>query len=945
MTRIRNRPTALIRIIFSAFFVVATSWILPNTAGAAKTEPEEHYEDARVRFDKSDYAGAIVRLKTALQKNPSNLPARLLLGEAYLATDDYASAEKELTRARGEGADEALVLVPLAKSYMRLRKYERLLSNIQRGDRGSAIESEILLLRGKAHLALNQLDEAQRTLSEAARSRTDGAAYLAMAHLQLKRKDTEAAKELVGAALNREAENAEAWFLSGDIKRLHRDLEGAAEDFAKAIKLDPQNEIARTAHAGILIDLGRHKEAEPDILFLREKSPWDPTAAYFHALVLNQSGKTKEAQLALDQASNVLSSIDTEKLVESPPAVLLAGIVAYFRNDLEAAYGHLNRHVNLAPENVTSRRILGTILLQRNDAKQAMTVLEPALALAPKNLRILRLLGTALMQTKQYARAAEILQRTAALAPENAEIQTNLGAAWLNSGQDNAATTALKNAIQLNPEEKNAPVMLSLIQMKQGNFKEALVTAQALAKQDPKNPFAYNMIGSAQVALGNLAEGRAGFEQALKLDSDYVPPRLNMAKLELRLGNVAAGEALYREIVKISETNTRAMVALAKIAASKGETKQAIRWLEKASSIDQSLIEEQFNLARLHMETDKPNSAVRVLSKLVQVAPQNLSALEALALAELATGARETAIKTFNRLSGLAQAQKQPSWLVRSARHLVRLDDFKNATAALETALILDRKFLPAHGGLFNLEVRLGRFEEARRRARILKLDFPSNPIGVTLQGDLEMRQNRFYEASQTYASGFKEFPSADLLIRLYRAQRAAGRAKKAINLLEDWVTKNPQDNAVKRTYAAALMEIKSDKESLALHEALLSETPDDPAILNNLALLHQRSGDSRALAFAEKAYKHAPKQAGPIDTYGWILVQNGRAKEGLELLRSAQARAPHVTEIKYHIAVALHRLGREKDARRALEAILTKGGEFDGQAAAHALWLKLSGR
>lgn len=939
--RIEQRLSNILCGALLAFFVLAG----PSPAVAEKAIPAPLYEDARDRFDKRDYTGAIIQLKSALQKNPENLPARILLGHAYLEIKESQAAIKELTIARRSGADDAFTLVPLAKAYEQIGQHGRILAEIRNGNRDPDLEADIRLIRGKAYMALNKLDKAQRAFAEVARYRPkSAAAYIEYARLQLKRKDADAAEELVGAARLRAPENAEVWLVSGDLKRYRRDFEGAVVDFSKALELDPEHEGAREARAATLVDLRRFKEAESDVLLLREKSPGNPRAIYFHALILSDAGKPKEAKAVLDQASELLEAIEPEILSKTPPAVLLAGMVAYLRKDFEVAHNHLTRYVAMAPFHVSSRRTLATILMRRGNADKAIKILRQARVLAPKNVRIMAMLGKALMDKRLHAEAAELFERAAVLAPKNAKIQLNLGLTRFNIGQQDRAAEALKNALALNAEETAAAVLLSLTHLRRGRFEEALQTSQALIEQEPKNAFAHNVKGAAQMALGRLPDARASLEESLRADPSYQAARFNLAKLELRRGDLVAGEAQYQEILKANEKSTRAMVALSRIAKVRGEIDTAIRWLEKARSVDSGLVAEQIQLAKLYGEIGDSNAAIQVLRMLVRNSSKNPAALEALALMEAESGARDTALKSFNRLAAVAEFQKSAEWLVRVARHQMRLEAFKPAADALKSAVRFEPKYLPAQKTLFDLDIHLGQFKEAQRRVADLRLDYPSSPIGLTLSGDLAMRQGRPLEAAKYYDSGFREFRSPALLIRLYKAHAAAGRAKRMIGLLKSWIDEHPKDTAVRRVYAAGLMEIGREAESRTLHEALLKEAPDDPALLNNLALLYYSADDPRALPYAENAFKRAPRAAGAIDTYGWLLVQNDQAVKGLEMLRNAQARAPNVAEIKYHIAVAFYRLGRRDEARRELEAVLSSGESFKGQADAHTLWKQLSG-
>jgi Flp pilus assembly protein TadD len=73
-------------------------------------------------------------------------------------------------------------------------------------------------------------------------------------------------------------------------------------------------------------------------------------------------------------------------------------------------------------------------------------------------------------------------------------------------------------------------------------------------------------------------------------------------------------------------------------------------------------------------------------------------------------------------------------------------------------------------------------------------------------------------------------------------------------------------------------------------------------------------------------------------DTLGWILVEQGQARRGLELLRKALAKAPEAASIRYHQAVALARTGNRNQARKDLEQLLRDAPNFTEQEAARSL-------
>jgi len=80
------------------------------------------------------------------------------------------------------------------------------------------------------------------------------------------------------------------------------------------------------------------------------------------------------------------------------------------------------------------------------------------------------------------------------------------------------------------------------------------------------------------------------------------------------------------------------------------------------------------------------------------------------------------------------------------------------------------------------------------------------------------------------------------------------------------------------------------------------------------------------------------------MDTLGWLLVQNGEINRGLILLQEARVKAPHEPEIHFHMAVALHKAGRNAEARKELGRLLKGGRAFPGSDEAEALHTQLGG-
>jgi len=302
-----------------------------------------------------------------------------------------------------------------------------------------------------------------------------------------------------------------------------------------------------------------------------------------------------------------------------------------------------------------------------------------------------------------------------------------------------------------------------------------------------------------------------------------------------------------------------------------------------------------------------------------------LDVIEAVGNAELAAGNQRLAASAFHRAA--TQAGGSPRLLVRAGRNQMAAGDEYGAEQTLGEALRLDPEQMEAHALLADLDSRRGRTGVAMRRIALIRKNDPESPLPDRLEGDMMMANRLYAAAALAYETGFRKDPSSDLLVRLFKAQQAATPDDVPVDRLEAWIADHPDDFDVLRVLGGAYIDLGRLDEALALHERLVGAGRVDADILKNLASLYGRKQDQRALRYAEMAYEQAPGSAEVLDTYGWLLVQNGDPERGLAILRDASARTAGSAEISYHIAYALHALGRTDEARAALEELFENAG------------------
>ena len=940
MTRRHNFFDTVVRVLAIALLF----GLLAPTAGAA-TNPSlaaGFYEKAIAAYERGDYRSALIHLRNARQRAPDDLPSRILLGRTYLKLGEGAAAASELREALRGGADEALALEPFAEALLMQRDYAAIEKEIPLGGHPPPLESKLLVVRARALMAQRRLDEARSLVEEAARLAPDDAGpLLAQAALHLAEGRADLAEDLADLSTDMAPDNADGWLLKAELRRKKGDLRAALAAMNEALNADPQLLTARTGRAAVLLDLGDLERAEQDLKVVLDSRPNDPQANYLYALVMARGNRTEEADAAMRRAALALSSLGREYIANDPASLLLSGIINFNRGAYGTAYDDLQRYVNLDPGHAGARKLLGSLMLRQGDWRSAIEVLEPASRIAPNDPEILALLASGLMKAKKFSAATELLQRASTLSPDATEIHTQLALSRLAIGKRDEAIDILRTVATRPEGGAKAGFLIGFIYLNQRQFPQALAAAEELIAREPDNPTGQNLAGSALYGMGDLAGARKRFEQALVIDPTNESARYNLAKVALSEERPAEAEKLYLAILNDDPRQTRAMTELSRIMQQQGRTDEAIQWLEKLRATDSNAVLEHTRLVELYLATNRPKEALRVAQDLATSHPENLPVLLALgrSLIAMREPLRATSVfRTMSRYAGF-----EPGLLLQIANYQLAVKDTEGARFSLKKAIDNAPDLVAAQVAMVSLDAREGYYDEARKRAEALRAKHPERNVGYALIGDLLMQSRDYAEAVKAFEAGFSVEPSSALAVRLYRARRAAAvdvpaERAAAIAELERWVQAHPDDRDARRALGGGYLQDERLEEARALHEALLAEDANDSAVLNNLAIIYHRSGDPRAIEMAEKAHEISPNEPAVLDTLGWLLVSGDDTARGLQFLRAAQARASQEPSVRYHLAVALNKLGRAEEARRELKRAFAIGRRFEGDSEARAL-------
>lgn len=914
--------------------------LLSGTVPAQQDEPllgeaegaeaaAEYYEKALIAHNTGDARSAYIYLKNALKEDPLLLPAHLLLGRIYLDMGEGEDAEKQLLIADGLGAHRSLIQNSLARAYLMQGRPEQLLDELFPIGTAPEEDAELLALRGEAHLALEQYFDAQRSFTQAWElNPRSSAAILGRVHVMLLQGELEKAAALAREAVQVAPRSARAWYLKGVLAQGTGDYAGALADMTEAAELLPSYLPAQIGRISLLLRLGRLDEADEAASAVREIYPNDPRSHYLKAVVQTKLGNDKAAEESLQDGANLVARFPRELIEGHRPTLLLAGVFAFTLKQWEQAEDYLSIYLAEDGGATGPRVLLARIALeQRNEPERAIRLLEPAVERTPNNTAALSVLAEAYMKTGQHLQAAQVLRQATEQRADDIMLRTQRAVNEFGLGRREDAISELSLVFDTRPELSNAGATLIVMLLRERDYDAAVSGARQLLLRVPDNLSYINLLGAAAFARGDLEMGRWAFELALAIDPGFYPARTNLAELLLREGNVDLARGQLERVLDDEPDAIPALMLLARSYETEGDLEQARRLADRALAADPAAVDVAIYQTELLLRMRDPDAAVRVAEGVEVRAenPDDSELLATLSRAYIAAGRRATAQVVLRRGSSLAGYDARR--LLKIALLQRDAGDIEGAIWSLQKAEEGEPDYLPARLRLGEMLTEHGKIDDALEVARKLRLDFPDRPYADHLTGMILSAQGDHTGAYESFERALAQTNSPLLAVRVFEAKRDAEGMAAGVGFLQQWVDANPGDGVVIQTLAEGYYTLGEHERALGLFEQALERAPDNPMLLNNLAVIYNELDDPRALVYARRAHDLLPNAAETGDTLGWVLVSRGEHAEGLKYLRDAQTRAASDPGISYHIAVALKGLGRTEEAMAQLTRLLQSPG------------------
>lgn len=898
-----------------------TALLLVIALSGCGKSPEEHFQAGSTLLGKRDYKTAILEFKSTLQEQPGNREARLLLGKAYLASEAYADAEKELAKAREQGASYDEVLPALAKAMLKQNKGQQVLAlTVPSSSLSPQSIASLQVTRAEALLRLGKRDEADQAL-QLAKQADPQYPDLLLLHslLAMREQNKPEAMRLVEQVLQKDAHLAPALYTKALLLLSDNKTEEAERIYQQIIADDANQVRAYLALIELKLRSGKLDEAEKSLQMVEKIAGASPMVKFQRGVLELERGNLKEANIVLDHVLRAMP--------DYLPAVLAQASVSHGLGHFEQSLRLAQKVLAQEPKSILATRLVAGSQFRTGDARAALATLEPVLKLGVEDARLFGLVAEIHAENKEYKKAMEFFDRAVALDPLNPELITQRALTHIQMGDDSQASANLEKAISLSSKPGKAELALIALQIERKQFGDALKTIAGFEKKSPNNPVTHNLRAAVMEKQQDFAGARAELEKAQAISPTDFPTALGLSRLDLRENNIAAANQRFESVLAKDPNNLMAMLALADLAKTARKEDDYVKWLERAVKAHPEAIKPTEYLVNHYLAKRDTAKAMDIARQVAKAAPESPDAIRLLGTVQAAAGGESEALASFKAL--VEQNKNSPRAYLQLA--IVQLADRQSeqARVSLSRALQLKPDFVEAQEKLIRLELADGKPDAALRIARQMQSQYANSPVGLEREADIYLLQKRYPLAIKTYELALSKDQSSPGFIKLYRAMILSGDAKGADTRLSAWLTSHPKDMSVRRYAAQIFANSNRFKEAIAQYEFILNQSPGNALLLNNLADLYQKTKDPRALDTAEKGYKLAPNHPSVLDTLGWILVEQGQLERATSLLRKAVEMDPKTGVHRYHFGVALSRTGDRANAKKELEAAIASGQNF----------------
>lgn len=855
----------------------------PGDGKADSSEVQSSLKRGFGYLQQGQYRAAMIESRNALQNDPNNTDAKLLLANVYNQLGRSKQALEILNSIQTKDlTDSPRVILSKLTAYENLNKFDSSLSLINKYanvDFGKE-QFDLLVHKAKAQMGSKQLSEAEATLKSAQAltvNSTNKAAKLSLAkaRIELIKNDPDKAIEYLDQSVASEP-MSDALVLRASISFINQKYEEAEDFLTQALLSLPDTDVITPTRARILEGLvqiltkqGRSAEAMIYSKVLADANPEGQTLRnkFDEAIELYKSGKLAEAEKLL---------LDIYGASSNDAAGRLLGLINFSQGDLEQANTFFSEHIDPETASPQALRLLSETQLRLNKPEDVLNSLKQKIEQNPDNPDILAIYGLAALSQNSAEEGIKAIERALVLDPKRTRLRVALADHYAKNRDIKKGIDELEKAFIQSPGDSAIQQRLVKSYIATNNTKEAVTFYKKVLEMFPKESQSFLLAGSVEDHLKNTEKALEFYIKSKELDNKSLGAKYGIAKASLASGDAASARSELETIIKLDPDQFPAYYILIQATPGDEERKALLSKLESTS--------------KKNLQTWAPTA---VLGHYYSVSGDLEKAKEfideALIRNPSAGYTNNVALSLYKQL----------------AQRSVQAGKASDGRQYLLEALQLTPNDAEALFSLTSIEINENNLSEAEKLIAQVSETYPGSVLEYAVKAEYALKTAKKAEAITLLTEGWSKTYSELLANKLYPLVKDTWNHKEKVEFLNQWSAKNPKSPASFTLLGMELQETGQSKKAITAYEQSLAINPKNPLVLNNLAWLLFEAKSSKAEEIAKLAYDLLPANAAIADTYGWILHNNEKKAEAIEILSKALALDPNAKEIQDHLAEA----------------------------------------
>lgn len=500
-------------------------------------------------------------------------------------------------------------------------------------------------------------------------------------------------------------------------------------------------------------------------------------------------------------------------------------------------------------------------------------------------------------------------------------------------------------------------------------YENAITIFEACVSQNKNDDAAYFALSELYGYTNQKEKSIAALEKAASLDSKNVYYTQDLALKYLATNNYKLATQTYQKLLKINPRNPDWLINYSECLLKSNKLKEAfetMEQLEMAMGETPEICIEKHKIKR-YLQEDK--AAEQILLQAIEKFPSENELLAQLIDFYFETKNEDAAVKLLFKLA--KSDPKNGNVHLTLAQYFLERGDKLNTYKELKLAFQCPEIDLQTKTKSISyfLEKQVKVDEQVIELAEILTVDHPTEAKVFTLLGDIQSKNGNDTSALVSYQKAIHLDPShysiwEEVVIMEYEFRQYEQLFQDAKKAIELFPTKNKlyllagvSANQL-RKYSEAIDLLEIGKEYTGKNIELKAEfyaqlgqayfknmqyteandsyskaielAPTNQLNLNNYAyyLANVKLDLDKAEKMIKEVLAVSPNDSHFIDTYGWVLFQQGKYENALNVFQQAQKNAQKEPLILEHIGDCQYKLGNSNEALIYWKLALEKGSK-----------------